>query len=78
MKGCALKTDTEKVDWYEKEIKKIDPNILALKLARPALRALVNASIYNVSTLRSKSTSELMKLHGLGPTAIKKLKSIKK
>ncbi len=76
MKKCILKSDLKTAAWYEEEIRKIDTKITALKLARPALRALVNASVYSVKTLRKKSLDELSAWHGMGPAAIKKLKTL--
>lgn len=76
MKRCALKSDTKSAAWYEDEINKLEPGILDLKIGRPAMRALVNASIYSVKTLRTKSIEDLQKLHGMGPSAIKKLQTL--
>ena len=76
MENCSLKSDSKTNAWFEAEIKKIDKRILDLKIARPALRALVNASIYSVETLRTKSLSELSTLHGMGPSALKKLETL--
>lgn len=74
MKKCLLTSDTKTAAWYEEEIRKIDKQILDLKIAKPALRALVNASIYTVKSLRSTSPAELNTLHGMGPSALDKLK----
>ncbi len=76
MESCILKSDHKTKEWFEQEIRKIDPRILDLKIARPALRALVNASIYSVEALKAKSLADLSKLHGMGPSAIKKLKTL--
>ena len=76
MKKCRLKSDVKTAEWYEAEIKKIDSSITDLKIARPALRALISASIYNVETLRTKSIDELSVLHGMGPAALQKLKTL--
>ena len=75
MKNCRLKSEIKTSEWYEDEIKKIDSGIIDLKIARPALRALISASIYSVQTLRAKSMNELSELHGMGPSALKKLKT---
>ena len=40
-------------------------------LAQPALRALANAGYTQLDQLRGVSESELLKLHGLGPKAVK-------
>ncbi len=44
------------------------------KLAAPALRALLNAEIYNLNQLSQFSEAEILKLHGMGPSSIPKLK----
>lgn len=76
MKKCIIKSDLNKLEWYENEVKKISKEILQLKLPRPALRALVNASIYTKSALKKKSKEELAALHGIGPLAMEKLLSL--
>ena len=76
MNQCFVKTDHQRNRWYEENSKKIDAEILKLKLARPALRALVDASIFSVEDLRSKSLDELSALHGIGNTALQKLKTL--
>ena len=43
-------------------------------IAAPARRALVDAKIYKVSDLRKISLSELEELHGMGKSAISRLK----
>jgi len=43
-------------------------------LSAPARRALVNAGITSVELLSEKSVADLLKLHGLGPSSIPKLK----
>ena len=45
-------------------------------LAAPARRALENAGIKSVSQLAGYSQSDLLKLHGLGPGSIPKLRSL--
>lgn len=76
MKKCIIQTDPRTAAWYEEEISKVDPQILGLKLARPALRALVNSSIYTVKALRAKSVTELKAMHGMGPAAMKKMEKL--
>lgn len=44
------------------------------KLAAPALRALANAHIKQLSDLTKISEEELMELHGMGPNALETLK----
>ena len=43
-------------------------------IAAPARRALVDAKLYKVSDLRKISLSELEELHGMGKSAISRLK----
>ena len=44
------------------------------KIAAPARRALVDAKLYKVSDLRKITQSELESLHGMGKSAIARLK----
>lgn len=44
------------------------------KIAAPARRALVDAKLYKVSDLRKIALSELEELHGMGKSAIARLK----
>jgi len=53
--------------------KKIQSDFPAI--AAPALRALYNAGIESLSQLSTKTESEILELHGIGPKAIKKLKA---
>lgn len=76
MSNCDLRSDLKTAAWYEEEIKKIDPKILELRIARPALRALVNGGIYTVKNLRRMPFEDLKALHGMGPSAIKKLEAL--
>ncbi len=61
---------------YNAEYPKIEAEILALKLPKPALRALINADIYTVKKLISMSITEIETLHGMGPTSVQKIKSL--
>ena len=45
-------------------------------LAAPARRALVDAKLYKVSDLRKISLEDLAGLHGMGKTAIARLKTL--
>lgn len=40
------------------------------KLPAPALRALLNACIFNLKELASHSAEEILKYHGMGPKSI--------
>ena len=61
-----------------KKYEKLDGIWRDLGLAAPARRALVNAKLLKLNDLKKISESELKKLHGMGPTAIKILKSTMK
>lgn len=47
-----------------------------LGLSAPARRALVEAKLYRVSDLRKISLRELMSLHGMGKSAVARLRTI--
>lgn len=44
------------------------------QLAAPALRALLNAKIYNLAELTKRAEREILELHGMGPNAVRRLK----
>jgi hypothetical protein len=48
----------------------------AIGLSGPARRALVNAKLYKVSDLRKISSAELDQMHGIGKSAIARVKQI--
>ena len=48
----------------------------AIGLTGPARRALVNAKLYKVSDMRKITSSELDQMHGLGKSAIARIKQI--
>jgi hypothetical protein len=48
----------------------------AIGLTGPARRALVNAKLYKVSDLRKITSAELDQLHGIGKSAIARIKQI--
>ena len=73
MKNCNVKTNHDIANWYDLEIQKMESHIFDLNLAKPALRALVNAGIYSVEKLNNSTLEDLKKLHGMGPSAIQKL-----
>jgi len=58
------------LDRYEK----LDQEWREYGLASPARRALVDAKLYKVSDLRKISQQELEELHGLGKSAVARLK----
>lgn len=45
------------------------------KLPAPALRALLNANIFNLEELSKHTEKEILELHGMGPSSIPILKS---
>ena len=53
---------------------KLDQEWREYKIAAPARRALVDAKLYKVSDLRKISLSELEGLHGMGKSAVARLK----
>ena len=58
------------LDRYEK----LDQEWREYNIAAPARRALVDAKLYKVSDLRKISLSELEGLHGMGESAVARLK----
>lgn len=54
--------------------KKAEENIFS-SLSAPAQRALANKGIKNLQDLAAYTQSEILKLHGMGPSSIPKLKS---
>ena len=58
------------LDRYEK----LDREWREYNIAAPARRALVDAGLYKVSDLRKISQQELEDLHGMGKSAIARLK----
>ena len=67
-KTCNI-SQTE-LDRYER----LDREWREYKIAAPARRALVDAKLYKVSDLRKISLSELEGLHGMGKSAVARLK----
>jgi DNA repair protein RadC len=53
---------------------KLDREWREYKIAAPARRALVDAKLYKLSDLRKISIEELEELHGMGNSAIARLK----
>jgi hypothetical protein len=54
---------------------KLDGEWREMGLAAPARRALVNAKILKLKDLKKWSLEDLSKLHAMGPSALKTLKS---
>jgi DNA repair protein RadC len=61
-----------KISKYEER----DEEWRAIGLAAPARRALVDAKLYKVSDLRKISLEDLTNLHGMGKSAIARLKVV--
>jgi DNA-directed RNA polymerase alpha subunit len=62
-------TDMDKYEPFDAEWRKIG-------LSAPARRALVNAKLYKVSDLRKITSAELDQMHGIGKSAIARVKQI--
>ena len=58
------------LDMYES----LDREWREYKISAPARRALVDAKLYKVSDLRKVTQSELENLHGMGKSAVARLK----
>lgn len=54
----------------------IDEEWRAIGLAAPARKALIDAKLYKVSDLRKISLEDLTNLHGMGKSAIARLKVV--
>ena len=78
MNKCDIQTDEKTRLYYEKEIKKLPKEILNLKIAKPALRALVNQGLFDIEDLRRFGLSKLSQLHGFGPKALGQIASLLK
>ncbi|MHA8075450.1 helix-hairpin-helix domain-containing protein [Aquirufa sp. TARAVU-A1A] len=77
MATCPLHADVQSQTWYQEQIARLDPMILALGLSQPALRALVNLSIYSLNDLKVVDEQTLRNGHGIGPNAMKKLETLR-
>jgi hypothetical protein len=67
--GSNAASDLAKYEKLDREWREID-------LAAPARRALVDAKLYKVSDLRKISIAELEGLHGMGKSAVARIKVI--
>ena len=72
-KVCAVTRGEVDLSKYEK----VDGVWRDLGIAAPARRALVDAKILNIKDLKKWSDQELLKLHGMGPSAIKILEKVR-
>jgi hypothetical protein len=73
-KKNALPPSVGEVDLAKYE--KFDQEWRQIGLAGPARRALVDAKLYKVSDLRKISLKDLEELHGMGKSAIARIKVI--
>ncbi len=63
-------------DFNMSNFEEIDEEWRAIGLAAPARRALIDAKLYKVSDLRKISLEELTSLHGMGKSAIARIKVV--
>ena len=70
---CAVTRGEVDLSKYEK----VDGVWRDLGIAAPARRALVDAKILKIKDLKKWTDQELLKLHGMGPSAIKILKKVR-
>ena len=68
--ACELVNDSEKRHDYQAAIEQLDAVFHSLGLAQPALRALVNLQVKQVSDLNNIDFVTLQKAHGIGPKAL--------
>ena len=76
MAECKLKFDKQLQAGYKEQISLLDPLILALGLSQPALRALVNLEVNNISDLKRLNQETIYNSHGIGPKAYRKLETL--
>lgn len=79
LKGKAAKKSNCPVTNGEVDLaryEKLDVEWREIGLAAPARRALVDAKLHKVSDLRKISVDELEDMHGMGKTAIARIKVI--
>ncbi|MEI7541474.1 MAG: hypothetical protein WCJ89_08360 [Actinomycetes bacterium] len=69
---CAVARGEVDKDKYES----LDGEWRQIGLAAPARRALVDARLYKVSDLRKISLDDLTELHGMGKSAVARIKVV--
>ena len=74
--GVRFKTLGKNVKVIERNSKSFEDLLKSAKLSAPAQRALKSAKITSVEDLKKWKEEELLELHGIGPTAIPKLKCL--
>jgi hypothetical protein len=65
--NCVVTRGEVNLDTYAE----VDGEWVALGIAAPARRALIDDGLYKVSDLRKVSLAALKELHGMGPNAIR-------
>ena len=63
-------------DFDMSNYEEIDDEWRAIGLAAPARKALIDSKLYKVSDLRKISLEELTNLHGMGKSAIARIKVV--
>jgi len=76
MKQCELKTNIDAKSYFEREIFKMDAEILALNLSKPALRALILLNVYSLLDLSKISKESLKNAHRLGSSSLMKIRCL--
>lgn len=66
-------SETILVELNTDKYSELDGNWVAIGLAAPARRALIEDGLFTVSDLRKTSLAALKELHGMGPNAIRVL-----
>lgn len=70
---CSVKNGKVDISKYDK----VDGVWRELGLAAPARRALIDNNVVRLSDLKRFTYAEISKFHGMGPSALKLLKSVK-
>lgn len=71
--GCELKANSKLKASIENQFANFSPEILMLKLSKPALRALVLDELWTLNQIHERGEKYISSLHGIGKTAIRKL-----
>ena len=75
MMNCEFKSNEKMQAWYEEKYPKMSADISVLKLAKPALRALIDNDVYSLKQLSKYREEQFNGFHGIGPNAAVKIKS---
>jgi hypothetical protein len=67
--NCAVQRGEVDLEWYAQR----DQEWVALGIAAPARRALVNLKLYKLEDLQQITQTELAKAHGMGPKTMREL-----